>query len=75
MPCLPAQGTLTYASNLSSNGEISIVVNIDLGYPTTSLLASGATLLAIAYEDTGVLAPNCRQGCSAQRLGVRLCLL
>ena len=55
------QGTLTYVGQPNSAGQVIIVLRIDLGYPVSTLLFSGATLLAIAFDPTsGLLTTNTR---------------
>ena len=55
------QGTLTYVGQPNYAGQVIIVLRIDLGYPVETLLFSGATLLAIAFDPvSGLLTTNTR---------------
>ena len=53
------QGTLAYVSPQDSMGQSNITLQIDPGYPVTTLLLSDVTLLAISYDSaTGLLSTN-----------------
>ena len=53
------QGTITSISAQNANGQATLILRIDRGYPVATLLLAGNTLLAIPYDPiSGLLTTN-----------------